>query len=395
MLTDFDGTQFKYDEIGNPVKIGDSELTWNGRQLTNINGNDLNISYAYNGDGLRISKEVDGVKTEYFYNGSLLAGQKTGDDVIVFMYDNNGDIFGFTYNGTEYYYVKNLQNDVTAITDSNGNIIVNYYYDAWGNPTGTTGDFKLAEINPIRYRSYYFDEETGFYYLNSRYYASTIGRFLNADEYSQTGQGMLDKNVFAYCENNPVNRIDLNGSCWFDVNGVWRHDNWEYFGGYERKPNPLIASKSTSNGNVLFCKPGTSATAPRDTFIVYDKRKKGPKKDNNFEIQNSYLITDKIQKTEICQAIIDYNNEDSGDYGWNREIDTMTVEWDWHNGFHRVHLLTSHTESVNFDMGLGTNSTSYFLQIAGYAIEWAIPYIRVTIEFIERNNAIWYPKIIF
>ena len=73
----------------------------------------------------------------------------------------------------------------------------------------------------------------------------------------------------------------------------------------------------------------------------------------------------------------------------------MTVEWDWHNGFHRVHLLTSHTESVNFDMGLGTNSTSYFLQIAGYAIEWAIPYIRVTIEFIERNNAIWYPKIIF
>ena len=217
LLTDFDGTQFKYDEIGNPVNIGDSELTWNGRQLTNINGNDLNISYAYNGDGLRISKEVDGVKTEYFYNGSLLAGQKTGDDVIVFMYDNNGDIFGFTYNGTEYYYVKNLQNDVTAITDSNGNIIVNYYYDAWGNPTGTTGDFKLAEINPIRYRSYYFDEETGFYYLNSRYYASTIGRFLNADEYSQTGQGMLDKNVFAYCENNPVVRADDSGQIWHIV----------------------------------------------------------------------------------------------------------------------------------------------------------------------------------
>ncbi len=220
LLTDFNGEAITYDAIGNPTKIGAKTLKWNGRQLAELTNGTDTIAYAYNGDGQRISKTVNGTKTEYYYNGSILAGQKTGSNTLVFMYDNNGDAFGFQYGGKEYFYVKNLQNDITAITDSAAKVIVNYYYDAWGNITEITGDTAIANVNPLRYRSYYYDTETNLYYLSTRYYAPDMCRFLNADGYIQTGQGVLDKNMFAYCENSPVTRLDSNGDFWLDVKDI-------------------------------------------------------------------------------------------------------------------------------------------------------------------------------
>lgn len=172
------------------------------------------VTYAYNGDGQRVSKTYNGTTTEYFYNGEILAGQKTGDDVIVFMYDNNGDAFGFIYNETEYYYVKNAQNDIIAIADADGTVIANYYYDAWGKPEGITGNTEIANLNPLRYRSYYYDSDTGLYYISSRYYAPEICRFINVDDidYLGTDASPLSYNLFAYCMNNTVNRFDVNGN---------------------------------------------------------------------------------------------------------------------------------------------------------------------------------------
>ncbi len=211
LLTSYNGEQIVYDEIGNPLTIGNKELTWLGRQLLGITEGESTVSYTYNGDGQRTSKTVNGVNTEYIYNGEILAGQKTGNDIIVFMYDNNSDAFGFIYNSTEYYYIKNAQNDVTAIADSNGNVLARYYYDAWGKVLEITGNTEIAGLNPIRYRSYYYDAETGWYYLKSRYYSPDMCRFVSADGYIQTGQSLLDKNMFAYCLNNPVNMLDKNG----------------------------------------------------------------------------------------------------------------------------------------------------------------------------------------
>ena len=128
------------------------------------------------------------------------------------MYDNNGDAFGFICNGTEYYYIKNAQNDVTAIASADGTVIANYYYDSWGKLTEITGDTEIAELNPIRYRSYYYDSETEWYYLNTRYYSPELCGFISSDGYVQTGHGILDKNMFAYCENNPTNKVDKNGT---------------------------------------------------------------------------------------------------------------------------------------------------------------------------------------
>ena len=127
----------------------------------------------------------------------------------------SGDAFGFIYNGEEYYYIKNVQNDIVAIADKNGDIVVNYYYDAWGNVIQITGNTALAQTNPLRYRSYYYDSETGYYHLKSRYYSPGVGRFLNADGQLTTGSDLIGLNLFAYCGNNPVNRIDPTDEAWW------------------------------------------------------------------------------------------------------------------------------------------------------------------------------------
>lgn len=119
----------------------------------------------------------------------------------------------FTYSGSTYYYVLNLQGDVVAILNSSGEQVVGYTYDAWGKLLTTTGSMAstLGLYNPLRYRGYVYDRETGLYYLQSRYYNPTWGRFINADAYASTGQGILGYNMFAYCQNNPVNHSDPTG----------------------------------------------------------------------------------------------------------------------------------------------------------------------------------------
>ena len=192
------------------TSFGGRTYSWLGRQLQSISGL---ATYTYNMDGLRTSKTANGVTTNYYYNGSTLAGQISSDGTkLIFLYDENGDIFGLTYQDANYYYIKNAQNDVIAIADAWGNILCRYEYDAWGKVLSITGDVAwFGQVNPIRYRSYYYDNESGLYYLKSRYYNPEIGRFICADGLVSTAQGMLSHNMFAYCNNNPVNMEDSNG----------------------------------------------------------------------------------------------------------------------------------------------------------------------------------------
>ena len=132
------------------------------------------------------------------------------------LYDNEDNICGITYNETPYFFQKNQQGDIIAITDNTGKEVARYTYDALGACTiiKDVSTCAIATINPFRYRSYYFDKEIGMYYLQSRYFDPQIGRFVNVDtsDSLQNSKSVLENNLFAYCQNDPVNESDYTGS---------------------------------------------------------------------------------------------------------------------------------------------------------------------------------------
>ena len=194
-------------------------LTWaNGRQLSTLTKSGSTYSYNYDIDGNRTKKVANGVTTEYYLNEGTIVAEKAGSNVIRYLFDENGDRFGLEYNGSKYVYLFNAQGDVVAIVNSSNQLVAKYAYDAWGKLLSITGSAAstVGAANPIRYRGYYYDTETGLYYLNSRYYDPQTGRFINADseDILQVQDDLFDKNLFAYCDNNPIMREDHGGERW-------------------------------------------------------------------------------------------------------------------------------------------------------------------------------------
>ena len=179
---------------------------------------------------MRSYKKVGNIESTYQYLGDKLVYEKRGDIELEYGYNSFGDLAYIRYNTGEtmeyYYIVCNSRGDVVDLYGGSGTLIVHYTYDSWGNVISITdkngkeitSSTHIGIINPIRYRGYYYDAETGLYYLQSRYYNPQIGRFLNADGYISTGQGVLGYNMFAYCLNNPVNMSDPTGA-----GAIW---NW-------------------------------------------------------------------------------------------------------------------------------------------------------------------------
>ena len=186
-----------------------------GRWLSKTTLSDgTKINYRYNANGMRTQKQVDFKVTNYYYdsNNNLIA-EKTDSATLFFYYDTENSPVALSYNGKMFYYVKNVQGDIVKILDEDGISYASYVYDSWGNILSQSED-EQSSINPLRYRGYVYDEDTTLYYLQSRYYDPTTGRFINADDtaYVDTNSGTpLSTNMFAYCENNPVNKVDPNG----------------------------------------------------------------------------------------------------------------------------------------------------------------------------------------
>jgi RHS repeat-associated protein len=159
-------------------------LTWQGKRLSTLSGNGTTASYTYNEQGVRTSKTINSAVTNYSYNGSLLMAQVTGSVKQLYSYDAAGQLVSVNYNGTEYYYMRNGQNDIVGLMDNAGAVVVSYSYDAWGKLLSVTGTLAttLGQDNPFRYRGYYYDTETELYYLQTRYYDAQVGRFTSSDE---------------------------------------------------------------------------------------------------------------------------------------------------------------------------------------------------------------------
>lgn len=243
LLTSYNGKSISYDPIGNPLNYYNGmRFTWSdGRKLTHAQlDSNRTLDIQYDASGLMYKKTMtetmganrDSIRkevTEYYYSGGALMSFQVSKylDTSMYestrawlLYDETGDLIGIQYGGVNYYYSKNIQGDILALVKQDGTVAARYIYDTWGtlrwvkdgNGSTVTSSSHIGHINPMRYRGYYYDRDLGLYYLQSRFYDANTGRFINADGYVSTGQGLLSQNMFAYCGNNPVNYIDLSGT---------------------------------------------------------------------------------------------------------------------------------------------------------------------------------------
>lgn len=213
----------EYSANGEPSLYLGWTIAYDMKNITTLLNSNYEINYAYNASGIRTSKVVtknnSTTITQYILDGTNIIKEiRSGENntTLQYFYDSNNEIVGFTYNNVKYLYLKNLQNDIIGIVDSNNNIVLKYYYNAYGkiiNKVDTSG-INLSDINPFRYRGYYQDNETGWYYLNSRYYDVETLRFITMDDVDYLGASgsVLSYNLYSYCENNPINNSDSNGN---------------------------------------------------------------------------------------------------------------------------------------------------------------------------------------
>ena len=224
-LISFDGQTISYDNVGNPITYRGKTFTWvKGTLLSQVVDNNTIINLSYDGFKQRIRKEIGSITTNYKYINNQLVIEERTNGIITYLYSHEGIIgfvlsnYDYSLNGI-YLYEKNIQQDVVSIRDINNQIKAIYIYDAWGNhkvlnPNGTenTSSTFIGNINPIRYRSYYYDKDLKMYWLTTRYYDPEVGRFISPDHYSYLDyQKLHGLNLYAYSKNNPVMYYDPSG----------------------------------------------------------------------------------------------------------------------------------------------------------------------------------------
>ena len=409
LLVSFDANSIKYDAIGNPTTYYHGEkFTWkDGRKLIYAeldNIRTLDIQYDVNGLMYKKtltttldegeSREV----TEYNYSGDTLMGLQVykylNSDTpsesyrIWFIYDETGDIIGFNKGGDVYYYSKNIAGDVLALVQQDGTVVARYSYDAWGqifditdgsdNDVSSNGDH-IANLNPMRYRGYYYDKDLELYYLQSRFYDAETGRFINGDGYVSTGQGLLGSNMFAYCLNNPVLYCDLSGTrpgVRYFGNGVVGYNDTGTGRIKKSVPQPTVqpsptagpAPQSTSVPTPPSIKPYSSyGNRTGSVYIVTSDKKNEVEKimrdrdililderngssNPNMKIVQSYTIVYLGYQIEIAQAMIDYNASNPSIPAWNRtSVDSIILEWRLHNFAYDMHYKRDHSADADID----------------------------------------------
>ena len=339
-LTRYDGHIITYDRVGNPLSYNNGSaytFTWEGRRLKTAVKGTQSFTFSYNDEGIRTSKTVNGVEHNYILNGNQIAAEYWGSNLIVYIYDVAGTPIGMQYLDSStsssawqmFWYEKNLQGDIVAVYNDAGTKLVSYKYDAWGNFTTqyhNNGLTSTARYNPFTYRGYYYDTDLGLYYLNSRYYDSTVGRFINADGVvSDVGGDIRGYNMYSYCFNNPVNMVDSKGEYpWWIVAVL------TYVIVIPTAVNHFVnaINKKIIDKELEDHYSEKDANEEIDDYLLFKREIEGVTikidDDGNIKIENSYKIKDRYDRQFICEILArsDLTNRSSGN---------LSAEWLGHN----------------------------------------------------------------
>ena len=297
--------------------------------------------------------------TEYYYDdrGTLILLSCEDGTGLYFYPEADGSIGSIGINGNRYYYVRNAQNDIIGITDKTGAFVARYTYDEWGVITSITdgngndvsgNPTHIANLNPLRYRSYFYDAETGWYWLNTRYYNPEVGRFINADGYVSTGQDITGFNMFAYCGNNPVNRSDENGEFWNILVG----------GAVGAIVVATIITTTIVNHIVNACNETKIDECLDDSYDIADAEEEINKilsqystddvsckitfNEDYFSIEGTYLVDSRYDRQKICEIVRRTGKT-------NREADNMSAEWFFHNIMYDAHIRRESANPADID----------------------------------------------
>ena len=294
--------------------------------------------------------------------------------VLDFVYDESGKPFALKYstNGTNfqtYYYVLNLQGDVVKlihyIPGFEYESVATYEYDAWGNIVSSSG--RLAEINPLRYRGYYYDNETGFYYLQSRYYDPANRRFINADCYTSTNNSNeIACNMFTYCYNNPITYHDSCGTEPVETIDIYGNGSaycYVYEYSYSGNMSGILGTSSNvqvSESGKLYIYKGVTQDYFEDSsntpegfragvdFMVGDFIESS-KNNPNLQVRDSYRCTMKSQMKAITSILLEYAEGTE----WKRTQDSLITEWREHNRYAWASARAKHVDFDNKEEGKG------------------------------------------
>lgn len=354
-LISYDNQSISYDSVGNPTTYRGKETIWtNGTLLQYMNDGLGGVILSYDSYGQRRTKNCNSGSHNYCYIDSQLIVETINNSVIIkYLYSHLG-IIGIVLSGYDsslnlngiYYFEKNIQQDVIAIRDINHNIKAKYAYDAWGNfkvlnPDGTenVSSSFIGNINPIRYRSYYYDTDLNLYWLTTRYYDPEVGRFISPDHYSYLDyQKLHGLNLYAYSKNNPVMYYDPSGH--FDISSFFialRAAVSTAVTTIVATALAIVATVATvmvvsaAVGQIIGDKDEDSKNLPHETHKLSDgtdvdfyiKNKGVNTADNSIKIYNSYKLTSS-QFIELLEWLI-------GEGYSAIDIDRIRNEWVWHN----------------------------------------------------------------